>query len=80
MESRALAPVQVMSDGAILEGVTQFEPGQFPSLHHRREAQARQRAALKKEGWPSDKIHAAKPPLTRGRGGFPLARDSISEH
>ena len=51
--------VQVMSDGAIFEGVTEFESGQFPSLHHR------------KEGWPSDKIKVAKPPLTRGRGGFP---------
>src|SRR5262249_30099788 len=31
----------------------------FPSLHHR------------KEGWPSELIRVAKPPLTRVRGGFP---------
>ena len=52
-----------MSDGAIFEVVTEFESGQFPSLHH------------SKEGWPSDKIKAAKPPLTRGRGGFPTENE-----
>src|SRR5438105_14927723 len=32
----------------------------LPSLHHR------------KEGWPCDQENIAKPPRSRGRGGFPI--------
>jgi len=42
------------------KNVRMFRSGVFPSLHH------------SKEGWPNDQIKCAKPPLTRGRGGFAI--------
>src|SRR5204862_7022969 len=42
----------------------------FPSLHHRREAQARQRAASKEEGRLRHQENVAKPPKLTQPGWF----------
>jgi hypothetical protein len=45
-----------MSDGAIFELVTEFESGQFPSLHHRKEGNCRDSSRLTSYKQPLSEI------------------------